>query len=137
MLVARPLHSQGGLQAVLYAAGFSAPVAVVQDPTNRSVQVVVEQGGRIRVVESGAVHSTDFLDLRSVVSSGGERGLLGLAFATDYASSGRFFVNFTNTAGHTVIARFKRSEQSAGRRSGVAVRSALGARPACIAQPFA
>ena len=104
-----PLHSQIGLRSALYASGFSAPIAIVQDPTNRAVQVVVEQSGRIRVVELGIVHPGDFLDLRSVVSVGGERGLLGLAFAPDYASSGRFFVNFTNTAGHTVIARFRRS----------------------------
>jgi hypothetical protein len=40
---ARPLHSQMRLQSVLFAAGFSTPVAIVQDPTNRAVQVVVEQ----------------------------------------------------------------------------------------------
>lgn len=102
-------QAQSGLRAVVYASGFSLPVAIVQDPTNASVQVVVEQGGRIRVVRAGTVLGTDFLDLRSAVVAGGERGLLGLAFAPDYASSGRFYVNFTNTAGHTVIARFKRS----------------------------
>ena len=109
LFAAHPLHSQMRLQSVLFAAGFSDPVAIVQDPTNRAVQVVVEQSGRIRVVESGVVQTTDFLDLRPAISSGGERGLLGLAFAPDYASSGRFFVNFTNRDGHTVIARFRRS----------------------------
>jgi glucose/arabinose dehydrogenase len=103
-------EAQSGLRSVVYASGFSLPVAIVQDPTNASVQVVVEQGGRIRVVRAGTVLGTDFLDLRSAVSAGGERGLLGLAFAPDYASSGRFYVNFTNAAaGHTVIARFRRS----------------------------
>ncbi len=102
-------HAQTGLRARVYASGFSLPVAIVQDPTNPFVQFVVEQAGRVRVVSAGTHLPTDFLDLRSAVRAGGERGLLGLAFAPDYASSGRFFVNFTNAAGHTVIARFRRS----------------------------
>jgi glucose/arabinose dehydrogenase len=101
--------AQTGLRLVAYASGFSQPLAIVQDPTNLSVQVVLEQGGRARVVRAGVVLPTDFLDLRAAVSCCGERGLLGLAFAPDYASSGRFYVNFTNPSGHTVVARFKRS----------------------------
>jgi glucose/arabinose dehydrogenase len=101
--------AQSGLRIAVYASGLSLPTAIVQDPTNRSVQLVLEQAGRIRVVRSGVALATDFLDLRSSVASGGERGLLGLAFAPDYASSGRFYVNFTNTSGHTVVARFRRS----------------------------
>jgi glucose/arabinose dehydrogenase len=53
--------------------------------------------------------ATDFLDLRGSITSGGERGLLGLAFPPDSATSGRFYVNFTNPSGHTVVARFQRS----------------------------
>ena len=109
LLLTFPAQSQTGLRAGVYATGFSAPVAIVQDPTNASVQFVVEQGGRIRTVVSGQVRPTDFLDLRSAISSGGERGLLGLAFAPYDASGGSFFVNFTNPSGHTVIARFRRS----------------------------
>jgi glucose/arabinose dehydrogenase len=100
---AQALHSR------VYASGLSSPVAFVQDPTNSTVQFVVEQAGRIRVVQSGIVQPTDFLDLRGAISSGGERGLLGMAIGPDYASSGRFFVNFTNPQGHTVVARFRRS----------------------------
>jgi glucose/arabinose dehydrogenase len=97
------------LRARVYASGFTLPVAFVQDPTDRATQYVVEQGGRIRTVVAGAVQPTDFLDLRASISATGERGLLGLAFAPDYAASGRFFVNFTDPNGNTVIARFKRS----------------------------
>ena len=100
-------HAQ--LRSQVYATGFASPVAFVQDPTDRAVQFVVQQGGRIRAVRDGAILSPDFLDLTSSIRSGGERGLLGLALATDYTSSGRFFVNFTNTSGDTVIARFRRS----------------------------
>ena len=52
-------------------------VAIAQDPTNRSVQFVVQQAGRIRVVESGTVLGTDFLDLTPEVASDGERGFSG------------------------------------------------------------
>src|SRR5207237_4736639 len=97
------------LRPQVHAAGFSLPLAFVQDPTNRAVQFVVQQSGRIRVVQNGNVLATDFLDLTSSISSGGERGLLGLAFAPDYATSGRFFVGFTNPAGNSVVARFRRS----------------------------
>lgn len=97
------------INTVVHASGFTTPVAVVQDPTNRSVQFVVEQGGRIRVVRDGAVLGTDFLNLSGSITGGGERGLLGMALAPDYAASGRFYVNFTNPSGHTVIARYHRS----------------------------
>jgi glucose/arabinose dehydrogenase len=103
------VRAQTSVRSRVYATGLSSPVAFVQDPTNNAVQFVVEQGGRIRVVQSGVVQPADFLDLRGQIASGGERGLLGLAFSPDYASSGRFFVNFTNPAGHTVIARFRRA----------------------------
>jgi glucose/arabinose dehydrogenase len=109
LLAAHPAQGQIGLRAIVYATGLSAPVAIAQDPTNPFVQYVVEQRGRIRVVNAGAVLPTDFLDLRSAVMFGGEQGLLGLALAPDYASSGRFFVNFTDAAGNIVVARFRRS----------------------------
>lgn len=89
--------------------GLSQPVAFVQDPSDPDVQFVVEQGGRIRVVQNGALLGTDFLNLTTAVASDGEQGLLGLAFPPDYESSGRFYVNFTNPDGHTVVARFERS----------------------------
>ena len=134
-----PASAQGDIKVVLYASGFSAPLAVVQDPTNRSVQFVVEQGGRIRVVQNGVVLGTDFLNLSGAISSGGERGLLGMALAPDYASSGRFFVNFTNTAGHTVVARFQRSSNPlvADPSTRFDLRWNGPDGPAYIAQPFA
>jgi len=105
-LVAVPVWAD--LRAEMVASGFARPIAFVQDPTNRQVFFVVEQGGRIRTLVNGVV-AADFLDLTPFIVSNDERGLLGLAFAPDYAISRRFFVNFTNLAGHTVIARFERS----------------------------
>jgi len=101
--------AQAQLRTRVHASGFTLPLGFVQDPTDRTVQFVVQQGGRIRVVRNGTVLPTDFLDLTRAVVSGGEQGLLGLAFAPDYAVSGRFYVNFTHSAGNTVVARFRRS----------------------------
>jgi glucose/arabinose dehydrogenase len=93
----------------LVVSGLTNPVAFVQDPSNANVQYIAEQAGRIRVLQSGVLLGTDFLSLAGQLVSGGEQGLLGLAFAPDYGTSGRFWINFTNLQGHTVIARFLRS----------------------------
>jgi glucose/arabinose dehydrogenase len=134
-----PVDAQVPLRTRVYASGFTTPVAFVQDPVRPAVQYVVEQGGRIRVVQSGAVLSTDFLDLSLAISSGGERGLLGMAFAPDSATSGRFYVNFTNQAGDTVVARFVRSANPlvADPASRFDLRWGGTGGPRFIAQPFA
>jgi glucose/arabinose dehydrogenase len=108
-LVALAAPAWAQLQAQTYVSGLSSPLAFVQDPSDPTVQYVVEQGGRIKVVKNGVLRSAVFLDLSGSIVSGGEQGLLGLAFAPDYATSRRFFVNFTNPQGHTVVARFLRS----------------------------
>jgi len=109
MLAVVTAEAAAQLRARVHASGFTAPLAFVQDPTDPAIQFVVEQRGRIRVVRDGSVLATDFLDISSSVRSGGEQGLLGLVFPPDAAASGRLFVNFTNTDGDTVIARFRRS----------------------------
>ena len=93
----------------LVASGLTQPVAFVQDPSDPTVQVVVQQDGRVRVLKDGVVQATDFLDLRDEVTNSGEQGLLGLAFAPDYATSGRVYINFVDEDDQTVIARFTRS----------------------------
>jgi glucose/arabinose dehydrogenase len=100
------------------------------------VQFVVQQSGRIRVVQNGNVLATDFLDLTSSISSGGERGLLGLAFAPDYATSGRFFVGFTNPAGNSVVARFRRSSNPLIADAASRFDLLLGGTQRFITQPF-
>jgi glucose/arabinose dehydrogenase len=127
------------LRTQVHASGFVLPLAFVQDPVDRTVQYVVEQGGRIRPIRNGNALGTDFLDLTGAVRSGGEQGLLGLAFAPDYATSGRFYVNFTNTAGHTVVARFRRSADPfvADPASRFDLRWGGPNAPALIEQPFA
>ena len=132
------IWAQSRLRVRVYASGLSSPVAFVQDPLARDVQFVVEQAGRIRAVRGGTVLGTDFLDLRAAVLAGGERGLLGLAFAPD-AASGRFFVNFTDRSGDTVVARFERSSDPlvANPASRFDLRFGGPGGAAAIAQPFA
>jgi glucose/arabinose dehydrogenase len=97
-------HSQTiGLQS--FATGFSSPVEIATAGDNRLF--VVQQGGLIRIVNAnGSVNGTPFINLSSLISTGGERGLLGLAFHPNYVTNGYFYVNYTNTAGNTVIARY-------------------------------
>lgn len=138
LTVATAADAVAQLRAVVHATGFTQPIAVVQDPSDPAVQFVVEQRGRIRVVRNGALVETDFLDITSSVRSGGEQGLLGLAFPPGGGLTGRFFVNFTNTAGHTVIARFRRSSNPvvADLSSRFDLRWNGPSGPALIEQPF-
>src|SRR3990172_6526064 len=100
-------HAQ--LRTSVAASGLPAPVPFVPDPTDPTTQYVVEQAGRVRVVRNGGVLDRAFLDLTASVASGDEQGLLGLVLAPDIASSGRFYVNFTDRNGRTVVARFRRT----------------------------
>jgi glucose/arabinose dehydrogenase len=94
-----------GLQT--FATGFSSPVAIVNAGDSRLF--VVQRGGLIRILNStGTINATPFLTLTSsTIISGGERGLLGLAFHPNYATNGRFYVNYTRSGdGATVIAKY-------------------------------
>jgi glucose/arabinose dehydrogenase len=128
------LHAQ--LRARLHASGLANPVAFIQDPSDRRVQFVVQQDGHIRVVREGIVLGADFLDLSGDILAGGERGLLGLAFAPD-AASGRFFVNFTNRSGDTVVARFRRPSGAVTADPGSRFDLRWSGGASAIAQPFA
>jgi glucose/arabinose dehydrogenase len=104
-----PSPAAAQLRTQLIVSGLSNPIAFVMDPLDHSTFYVVEQRGTIRTLRNGTLSPTFFLDLRPGLSAGGERGLLGLAFAPDHATSRRFFVNFTNPEGHTVVARYTRA----------------------------
>lgn len=94
-----------------FATGFNSPTEIAHCGDDRLF--VVEQGGTIKIVNSdGTVNSTPFLNISSILSTGSERGLLGLAFHPDYSNNGFFFVNYTNTSGNTVIARYSVSESN-------------------------
>ena len=71
---------------------FAAPMYVTSPPGDATRLFVVERSGVIRVVRDGTKLATPFLDISSEVNTDGERGLLSMAFAPDYATSGRFYV---------------------------------------------
>jgi glucose/arabinose dehydrogenase len=105
--VSTPAGAQ--LRASTVVSGLTNPVGLVAHPTDPGVLFVLEQAGRIRVVRNGQVLPTDFLDLRGQIAAGGEQGLLGLAFAPDFSTSGRTYLCFTNPSGHSVVARYTRA----------------------------
>ena len=88
------------------ATGLDAPVFLTA-PVADGRFFVVEQDGRIRLIENGELLAVPFLDITGPVLSGGERGLLSVAFHPDYASNGFFYVNYTRDPdGATVIERY-------------------------------
>jgi len=96
------------ISLVPLATGFARPVQVTHAGDGSGLLYVVEQGGRIRTIRNGSVEPTPFLDISGRVLSGGEQGLLGLAFPPGYAANGRFYVNYTRTPdGATVVARYR------------------------------
>jgi glucose/arabinose dehydrogenase len=86
--------------------GLDAPLAVTSAGDGSGRIFVTEQGGQIRIVRDGTLVSTPFLDIASRITSGGERGLLGLAFHPKFPSDPRFFVNYTDANGDTQISSF-------------------------------
>jgi glucose/arabinose dehydrogenase len=107
-----PVSGIPPLTGRLVVAGLRAPLDLQSVPGDAERLYVVEQGGRIRVVRNGQVAAT-FLDIAGRLSSGGERGLLGLAFHPQFATNRRFFVNYTNPAGDTHISEFRASSADA------------------------
>ncbi len=91
-----------------FATGFNSPVEIAHPP-NDSRLFVVQKGGLIRIVNpDGSINASPFLTLASsAIYTGGENGLLGLAFHPNYANNGYFYVNYNRTGdGATVIVRY-------------------------------
>jgi glucose/arabinose dehydrogenase len=103
--MALPVHA---VTTQLVAGGFSAPLDVVNAGDGSGRLFVAEQGGVVWILEGGTRRSAPFLDLASLVSCCGERGLLGIAFHPAYRTNGRLFVDYTRRSdGATVIAEYR------------------------------
>jgi len=102
---------------------FQSPLYATAPPGDARRLMVVEQGGRIRVVRGGKTLATPFLDITSKVTSGGEQGLLGLAFAPDYATSGLFYVYYTGRDQREWVVEYHRA--SADRADPASARTVL------------
>lgn len=87
--------------------GLNTPVSIANASDGSGRLFVVEKAGRIRIVRNGQLVERPFLDITSRVrSSGYEQGLLGLAFDPAYRQNGRFYVNYIDLSGNTIIARY-------------------------------
>ncbi len=80
-------------------------------PNDNARLFIVEKGGLIRIFDrnSSSLRPTAFLNLSGLISTAGERGLLGMAFDSDYDANRQFYVYYTNTAGNIVIALYLRN----------------------------
>jgi glucose/arabinose dehydrogenase len=89
------------------ASGLSVPLYLTGLVGDAARLFVVEKTGGIRIIKDGVLLPERFLDVSAKISSGGEQGLLGLAFDPEYATNGRFVVHYTDVAGNTVLSRFQ------------------------------
>jgi glucose/arabinose dehydrogenase len=105
---------------------FAEPVYVAGAPGFPKLLFVVEQGGTVRVLRGGHMVGHSFLDVGGLISFGGERGLLSIAFPPDYKQSRRFYVYYTDPAGNIRIDEFRRKS---------ATRAARGSRRALVEIP--
>lgn len=123
------------LRAEAVASGFDAPILVTNAGDGRGRLFVIEQAGRIRIVRDGRSLAEPFLDIGDRISAGGERGLLGLAFHPDFPTDPRFFVDYTDSDGNTVVSSFlvAGGSGSSADRADPASETVL----LTIAQPFA
>ncbi len=103
-----PIPAEFVLKLQEVASGLNSPVHVTSPPADARL-FVVEQPGRIRIIENGQLLAAPFLDITSRVGGGGERGLLSVAFHPQYATNGFFYVYFTGTDGEIRIERFTRT----------------------------
>jgi glucose/arabinose dehydrogenase len=95
--------------------GLGDALDVVPAPGQPNRLYVVQQSGRIRILDNGRLLRRPFLDISSSVTSGGERGLLGLAFHPDYAANGRFYVDYTDRNGDTQVVEYTARDGTAER----------------------
>ena len=112
----------GGVKLVSVGK-FNMPLYVTAPPKDLRRVMVVQQGGRISVVRDGKSLGRPFLDISSRVTAGGEQGLLGLAFAPNYAKSGLFYVYFTRRDGKQEVAELRRA--TSDRANAGSIRSVL------------
>ena len=109
MVLATPTCARAAV-SLAKVGDFAGPTYVTAPPGDTSRVFVVEQGGTIRVIRDGVLQSAPFADLTARVLSGGERGLLSIAFAPDYATTGLFYAYFTNKNGDIQIDELRRAD---------------------------
>ena len=98
------------LELEVVAEGLESPLGVTHAGDDSGRLFIVEQTGAIKIMQDGEILDEPFLDVSEAIVSGGEQGLLGLAFHPDYRRNGRFFLNYTDVNGDTRIEEFATSD---------------------------
>ena len=98
-----------GVRLARVRGGLGDALFITGAPGQPGRLFVVQQGGRIRILQNGRLLGRPFLDVSRLIAAGGEQGLLGLAFHPDYARNGRFYVDYTNRAGDTRVVEYRRA----------------------------
>jgi glucose/arabinose dehydrogenase len=111
---ARPQSAQLRLQQV--ASNLDSPLHASAPRNERGRLYIVLQDGKIVVLENGRIRPQPFLDIDSQVTSGGEQGLLSVAFHPRYAQNRLFYVNFTDNNGHTRVVEYRSDGRKAVKR---------------------
>ncbi|MDX6608377.1 MAG: hypothetical protein QOF85_302 [Solirubrobacterales bacterium] len=106
---AEPSKAKRGSLALKRIGSFNEPTYVASAPGFPQLLFVVEQEGEVEVLRKGRRAGHPFLDIRGLVGASGERGLLSIAFPSDYQQSGRFYVYYTDNAGNIRVDELKRA----------------------------
>jgi glucose/arabinose dehydrogenase len=93
----------------LRASGLSSPVLITSAKDGSGRLFIVEQTGKIKISVSGGILATPFLSIGSLISHGGEQGLLGLAFHPSFKTNHKLYIDYTDTSGNTVIREYRTS----------------------------
>jgi glucose/arabinose dehydrogenase len=109
LAIAAPMNSyaQPALQVTPLVTGIANPVAITHAGDGSGRLFITLQAGQITIFDGQGLRPAPFLDIGGLVTAGGERGLLSVAFHPDYAANGFFYVNYTDLNGNTVIARYR------------------------------
>jgi glucose/arabinose dehydrogenase len=99
--------AQPAIQVTPVIPSIDSPVAITHAGDGSGRLFITLQGGRILIYDGQQLLADPFLDISALVSSGGERGLLSVAFHPDYAANGLFYVDYTDLNGDTIIARYR------------------------------
>src|SRR5437868_14241962 len=95
------------IRLVQVESGLSAPLGIENAGDGSNRLFIVQQNGIVRILRNGALVTQPFLDIRSKTRADGERGLLGMAFPPGFAQSQRFYVDYTDLNGNTIIAQYR------------------------------
>ncbi len=102
-----PARAQPVIGFATFVSGLSSTVDITHAGDASGRMFIVEQGGRIRIHNGTSLLPTAFLDISTIITAGGESGLLSLAFHPNYEVNRYFFVYYTNLSGDITIARYQ------------------------------